>query len=282
MLRAGLLGRNAALATRGTFCRATSTRQLTEDTNFPEPKFSPPRSSRVYGCGVVVTGAIGIKKYVEPEDKSVAKPKFNVPAPTHIKYFSDKGIDVKSISCGYGFTLFIGTHPKLKRVFYGCGLNSDGQLGYQTSRLHGILSDTINVDIVPEPRIIMMPYHEDVIPIAASCGRAHAFLVFHYMKENKSVLFSMGNNSCGQCARQMIENEIFTPENAQVLRVNLPKGLRVIKQVECGQDHSLVLSSEGEVYAAGLSTDGQTGVGTTHSLDALTKVEGSLKGLKVM
>lgn len=91
----------------------------------------------------------------------------------------------------------------------------------------------------------------------------------------------MGNNSCGQCAREMIENEVFTAETAQVLRVNLPKELRVIKQVECGQDHSFVLSNEGEVYASGLSTDGQTGLGTTHSVDALTKVEGSLKGLKV-
>lgn len=32
-----------------------------------EEKISPKRAARVYGCGVVVTGALGVKKYVEPE-----------------------------------------------------------------------------------------------------------------------------------------------------------------------------------------------------------------------
>ncbi|KAM3178761.1 hypothetical protein ACTXT7_001875 [Hymenolepis weldensis] len=251
------------------------------NTNSVEEKLSPKRSSRVYGCGVVVTGAVGIKKYVEPEDKSDPKSRFNLPVPTHLKYFNVKGIDIKSVHCGYGYTIFIGSHPKLKNVFYGCGLNTDGQLGYQASRLHGLLFNTINVDIVAEPQVIPMPYHEDLMPMAASCGRAHSLVFSHYPVRRTSVLFSMGNNTFGQCARGIIENEIFTPENAQVIRVNLPKELRAIRQVECGQDHSLVLSDQGAVYACGLSTDGQTGLATTDCVDRLIRVGGALKNLKV-
>lgn len=67
-------------------------------------------------------------------DKSDPKSKFNVPVPTHLKYFNVKGIDIKSVHCGYGYTIFIGSHPKLKNAFYGCGLNTDGQLGYQVRK----------------------------------------------------------------------------------------------------------------------------------------------------
>ena len=36
--------------------------------------------------------------------------------------------DVRTLSCGYGFTVF-STHGSKDRVF-GCGFNSDGQIGY--------------------------------------------------------------------------------------------------------------------------------------------------------
>lgn len=67
MLGGWVLARASALAFGSVFCRVASIRQLAENVNSLETKFSPPRSSRVYGCGVVVTGAIGIKKYVEPD-----------------------------------------------------------------------------------------------------------------------------------------------------------------------------------------------------------------------
>lgn len=127
-----------------------------------------------------------------------------------------------------------------------------------------------------------MPYHPDLKPMAASCGRAHSLVYSHYPVRRTSVLFSMGNNTFGQCGREVIENEIFNPENAQVIRVNLPKDLRAIRQIECGQDHSLVLSDQGIVYACGLSTDGQTGLLTTDCVDRLTCLTGALKNLNVM
>ncbi|VDN96377.1 unnamed protein product [Rodentolepis nana] len=277
----GCFARPRVLTLKDTFYRNISIFPKFGDSKTVEEKFTPKRSSRVYGCGVVVTGALGIKKYVEPEDKLDPKQKFNEPVPTHLKYFSVKGVDIKSVHCGFGYSVFIGSHPKLKNAFYGCGLNTDGQLGYQTSRLHGLLFNSINVDIVDEPQLIPMPYHEELMPMAASCGRAHSLVFSHFPIRRTSVLFSMGNNTFGQCAREIIENEIFTPENAQVIRVNLPKELRAIKQIECGQDHSLVLSDQGAVYACGLSTDGQTGLLTTDCVDRLTRVGGALKNLKV-
>ncbi len=52
-------------------------------------------------------------------------------------------------------------------------------------------------------------------------------------------------------------------------------------QVVCGQDHSLVLTAEGEVFSAGLGTDGQTGLGTIECVDRLTRVTGALENVHV-
>lgn len=42
-----------------------------------------------------------------------------------------------------------------------------------------------------------------------------------------------------------------------------------------------MLSNEGQVFSAGLSTDGQTGLGSTDSVDRLTRIDGDLNGLRV-
>lgn len=49
----------------------------------------------------------------------------------------------------------------------------------------------------------------------------------------------------------------------------------------CGQDHSLVLTDEGTVFAAGLGTDGQTGLGTVGCVDRFTRVNGAIENLHV-
>lgn len=65
---------------------------------------------------------------------SAHRPRTTVSVPTHLNYASVNSIIVKSISCGYGFTTFICSHHKKQRAVYGCGINSDGQLGIQVFR----------------------------------------------------------------------------------------------------------------------------------------------------
>ncbi|KAH9284147.1 X-linked retinitis pigmentosa GTPase regulator [Echinococcus granulosus] len=261
--------------------RLASTQRQSTHPSVQDYHFSPAQSLRVYGFGVAATGALGIKRYVEPKRVSTHRPRFTVSVPTHLNYMLVNSIDVKSISCGYGFTIFICSHHKAKRAIYGCGINSDGQLGLQTSRIHGSISESLSIDVVPEPRIVPIPQDEELLPLMSSCGRAHSIIVFQNMNTKQPVLFSLGNNTYGQCAREIIAGEIFTADNPQVTRVLIPPELKTIKQIECGQDHSLVLSSEGQIFSAGLSTDGQTGLGSTDSVDRLTKIAGNLNGLHV-
>ncbi|VDM31912.1 unnamed protein product [Hydatigera taeniaeformis] len=262
-------------------CRLIFTHDSYADADSQAIKFSPDRLVRVYGFGVAATGALGMKQYIEPKRSLPFRPRFTVSVPTHLNYMSVNSIDVKSIACGYGFTTFIGSHPTMKRAVYGCGINSDGQLGVQTNQIHGSISESFDVSVVPEPHVIPIPQEEGFLPLLASCGRAHSIIVLQNTNSTHAVLFSLGNNTYGQCAREVIEGEIFTAANAQVTKVLLPPELEIIKQVECGQDHTLVLSSKGEVFSAGLSTDGQTGLGSTDSVDKLTKIGGALDGLHV-
>ncbi|XP_063670510.1 RCC1-like G exchanging factor-like protein isoform X7 [Pan troglodytes] len=78
-------------------------------------------------------------------------------------------------------------------------------------------------------------------------------LGFHRSRKDK--IFSMGNNSYGQCGRKVVENEIYS-ESHRVHRMQDFDGQVV--QVACGQDHSLFLTDKGEVYSCGWGADGQT------------------------
>ena len=52
-------------------------------------------------------------------------------------------------------------------------------------------------------------------------------------------------------------------------------------QVECGLDHTLVLTTDGEVYSCGLGADGQTGLGHYESVGQLTRVRGDIEAVRI-
>uniref|UniRef100_A0A2K5UID2 RCC1 like n=1 Tax=Macaca fascicularis TaxID=9541 RepID=A0A2K5UID2_MACFA len=102
-------------------------------------------------------------------------------------------------------------------------------------------------------------------------------LGFHRSRKDK--IFSMGNNSYGQCGRKVIENEIYS-ESHRVHRMQDFDGQVV--QVACGQDHSLFLTDKGEVYSCGWGADGQTGLGHYNITSAPTKLGGDLAGVNIV
>ena len=85
------------------------------------------------------------------------------------------------------------------------------------------------------------------------CGRAHLLV----LTDGEGV-FSMGNNSYGQCGRKVVEKAIYS-KSQKVHRMQDFDGQVV--QVACGQDHSLFLMDKGEVYSCGRVTGVQTGLG---------------------
>ncbi|XP_036136438.1 RCC1-like G exchanging factor-like protein isoform X5 [Molossus molossus] len=102
-------------------------------------------------------------------------------------------------------------------------------------------------------------------------------LGFHRSRKDK--IFSMGNNSYGQCGRKVVENEIYS-ESHKVHRMQDFDGQVV--QVACGQDHSLFLTDKGEVYSCGWGADGQTGLGHYNITSTPTKLGGDLAGVNIV
>ena len=112
-----------------------------------------------------------------------------------------------------------------KNELFGFGCNVDGQIGC------GNNSD----QLIP---IKIMGFNNEKI-VGISCGGAHTLA----LTESGNV-FSWGWNSLGQLG---INNK--TNQNIPI-KVNLSNGV-IIKSISCGYEHSLLLSTDGEIYAFG-------------------------------
>ncbi|XP_063809808.1 RCC1-like G exchanging factor-like protein isoform X2 [Pseudophryne corroboree] len=152
------------------------------------------------------------------------------------------------------------------------GLNKDSQIGFHRSRR----DKTKGYEYILEPSPVPLPLDkpQDTRVLQVSCGRAHSLVL-----TDKEGVFSIGNNSYGQCARQVIEGEIYS-ESQLIHRVRKLES-RVV-QVACGQDHSLFRTEQGEVYSCGWGADGQTGIGHYNISSVPTKLSGDLDGVNVV
>nr|XP_020750557.1 RCC1-like G exchanging factor-like protein isoform X4 [Odocoileus virginianus texanus] len=178
---------------------------------------------------------------------------------------------ISSAACGYGFTLLSSKTKDITKV-WGMGLNKDSQLGFHRSQK----DKTRGYEYVLEPSPVPLPLDrpQETRVLQVSCGRAHSLV----LTDGEGV-FSMGNNSYGQCGRKVVENEIYS-ESHTVHRMQDFDGQVV--QVACGQDHSLFLTDRGEVYSCGWGADGQTGLGHYNITSTPTRLGGDLAGVNVV
>uniref|UniRef100_I3MMB2 RCC1 like n=1 Tax=Ictidomys tridecemlineatus TaxID=43179 RepID=I3MMB2_ICTTR len=181
------------------------------------------------------------------------------------------GPRISSAACGYGFTLLSSRTKDITKV-WGMGLNKDSQLGFQRSRRDKARGYEYVLEPSPVPLPLDRPQETRVLQV--SCGRAHSLVL-----TDSEGVFSMGNNSYGQCGRKVVENEVYS-ESHKIHRMQDFDGQVV--QVVCGQDHSLFLTDRGEVYSCGWGADGQTGLGHYDVTSVPTKLGGDLAGVKVV
>ncbi|KAM4795095.1 RCC1-like G exchanging factor-like protein [Rhinophrynus dorsalis] len=224
------------------------------------------RKDRVFVWGFSYTGALGIPSFVVP-DTGRKKPKRFQLTP----YRLDTDEKISSAACGYGFTLLSSKTGDITKI-WGMGLNKDSQIGFHRSRR----DRTKGYEYVLEPSPVPLPLDkpQDTRVLQVSCGRAHSLIL-----TDKEGVFSMGNNSYGQCARKVIEGEIYS-ESQLIHRVKQLDS-RVV-QVACGQDHSLFRTEKGEVYSCGWGADGQTGLGHYNICSTPTKLCGDLAGVNIV
>lgn len=242
---------------------------------FPEYEFyrSRPGDRRVYVWGEATTGACGINESV-----TVQKYAKEVKYPTRLP-FAER-FNVTDIAAGYGFTLFAckPLSNNFTATLFGCGLNTDTQLGFQ--KLGGETNKPMELIIYPAP--IELPKYsdsEDLKIVKVAAGRAHSIAL-----SASDVIFTLGNNAYGQCGRPVVENEQF--HSSQLVHRVAGESIfgegDKIKDVVCGLDHSLLLTESGKVYACGWGADGQTGLGHFDSVDCWSRVQGDIEHEKII
>ncbi|KAG0017582.1 Williams-Beuren syndrome chromosome region 16 protein [Entomortierella chlamydospora] len=160
----------------------------------------------------------------------------------------------------------------------GDGMNHSGQLGSGTRDDEKTFSaiDTTGMEI-----------------LAVACGREHSMLLAREEKQNnggsaqsvassssslgKTLLFGFGNSMYGQLglggskdtlgqelAGQAVAGFVFEPLPTEV---KLADPSENVVQVECGLDHTVLLTDQGNLYTMGWGADGQLGLGPESSSD---------------
>ncbi|XP_052764495.1 RCC1-like G exchanging factor-like protein [Mya arenaria] len=234
---------------------------------FKAPGTQP--AERVYVWGHARTGALGVRTYLRPERRR-QHAVTEQPRPARLRFIDENHVEVKDVACGYGFTLFAVERNRIQMVL-GTGINTDSQLGFHefpknTGRVLDYLIEPVPVAIpgIPEGR------EKNILQLA--CGRAHSVIL------TKHGVFSQGNNAYGQCGRPVVEGEIFNKiSNIQKIE-GLPDN---VSKVLCGQDHTLFLTSDGQVFSCGLGADGQTGLETYENVGRPRRLMGDIDGVRI-
>ncbi len=145
------------------------------------------------------------------------------------------GMTFRSVSAGGGFTLGL----TVAGVVYAWGANASGSLGL------GSRGDASSPQQVGVPGTA----------IAIAAGSAHGLAL-----TAGGQLYAWGANLFGQLG------DGTTTDSGLPVPVTMPAGV-TFTAVAAGGDHSLALSSTGQVYAWGANFDGQLGDGGTASSD---------------
>eukprot|EP01083_Nonionella_stella_P182966 659842_1 len=145
-------------------------------------------------------------------------------------------IDIKSIATGYSFTVFLCKNGTM----YGCGKSDKGALGMGPKTKK-----------VSAPTIITT--HAKIKAISA--GGYHCVAITIQQR-----VCSWGSNAYGGCGQGSNNDAIYEPTLIDKLST------QSIKQVECGWDHTLLVGSDGVLFAFGYNEDGECGDGTTGNI----------------
>ena len=207
--------------------------------------------------------------------------------------------DIKSVYCG-GYCTFI---LKNDGTLWGCGKNSNGQLGLGDTNDRNIFTQvTTNVDDIKE--IYCGQNHTFILKNNGTlwgtgyngygqlglgdtsnrntfteitnntndiksvyCGSNHTFIL-----KNNGTLWGTGHNGYGQLGLKDTDNRTtFT----QVI-INADD----VKLVDCGSEHTLILENDGTLWGCGANGYGQLGLGNTASITTFTQITTNINDIK--
>ncbi|EDV39502.1 uncharacterized protein Dana_GF24453, isoform A [Drosophila ananassae] len=156
--------------------------------------------------------------------------------PSQVPWTPDSAI--KQVACGHRHTLFLTSSGRV----YACGSNDHSQLGHD----------------LPTKRPLLIPELLDYVVVQIACGSRHSMALSEWGQ-----VLSWGDNDCGQLGQATDQDIVQLPK---IVRQLVSK---TVVQIACGNNHSLALTSCGELYSWGSNIYGQLGVNTpkevTHS-----------------
>lgn len=239
---------------------------------FSEYNYKSKRDSlRAYVWGLAETGALGIERSLKQHKQTNC---MIVHHPSRLSF--GERTEVIDVTAGYGFSVYVVRSNEDGITVYGTGINTDSQVGYHKHL--GVTNRPIEILIYPAP--ISLPKLSDDEKFQAkrvAAGRAHTLVL-----TDNGIVFTLGNNAYGQCARPVIPDEKYSGSDL-IYRLSTEtfKNQRII-DVVCGQDHSTFISESGAVYSCGWGADGQTGLGHYNNTYEPRLVEGDIKNEKIV
>jgi tRNA A-37 threonylcarbamoyl transferase component Bud32 len=177
-------------------------------------------SGKLYCWGWSVWGLLGIGSQVISDHK-----------PIHNQYLKNEF--VIDISCGAFHSLVLTNCGEV----YAWGWNREGQIGNSCNDNQSI---PIKVKSFNNERVVMI-----------SCGWNHSMALTEC-----GHVYSWGSNGSGQLG---IGNTVDSNEPKFVAVIDENKCNVFIEKISCGSFHSLLLSSDGYIYAFGRNSDGELG-----------------------
>ena len=132
-------------------------------------------------------------------------------------------------------------------IAYGWGRNEANQLG-----LHSGACAT-----VPLPTRLVGPW-EDAPLVGAATGKSHSVVI-----DANGQAYAVGSNKCGQCGvNTSIEDITKFRKCVMAGGAKANEDVEIV-QVSCGEQFTVLLTSLGHIYSAGLAEFGQLGNGET-------------------
>ncbi|XP_058066615.1 RCC1-like G exchanging factor-like protein [Anopheles bellator] len=236
-----------------------------------------PDDTRVYVWGLAATGALGVQTSVKKQAQVYTD---FVQHPSRLSFAESHR--VTDVASGYGFTIYAvdprGTSGKDTLngcSLWGTGINTDGQLGVQ--KAPGVHKKPLELLIYPAPIDLTVNGEFRIVRVAA--GRAHLLAL-----TDGGTVLTLGNNAYGQCGRRIVPDEDYfrSPTVTTIGPVPELGSDDRVSGVECGQDHSLLVTEAGRVFSCGWSDDGQTGQGRYGLIDTIGPVGGDIEGEKIV
>ena len=227
------------------------------------------KNNRVYVWGNGELGALGQLGFLHPKGGRSALYKMRKPFVSSLSNYCN----VRSVACGYGYTLFVTDHRE--KYLFGTGLNDCGQLGYQRRLTQEGRQTGRPLEMLIVPSVIQLPLARGEKVTGVAGGRAHSLAL-----TSAGRLLAWGHNGYGQCGRAVVEGEdYFTARVVHDMTVEVEES---VVSVVAGQDHSLALTASGSVWSCGWGADGQTGLGDYHNTSSLTRLAGDIAGERIV